>query len=61
MDWMKITSAIFLVFMIVMIWPAARHHFKHGKKGSNKEWMNVAMLLGAVVGFVILLILMVKK
>lgn len=57
--WMKIGSAILLGMMIFFIWPAARHHMKHGTKGTSSQWMNALFLLGGVMLFVLLLMKMV--
>lgn len=59
--WLKLSIAIVMGIMIIRMWPAANHWLKHGPKGSNKEWLNLALILAGVVGFVILLILMVRK
>lgn len=58
--WSKILLAIFLVIMIVKLWPAANHMLKHGPKGSADDWKAALIPIAAVVGFVILLILMVR-
>jgi len=58
--WSKILLAIFLVIMIVKLWPAANHMMKHGPKGSADDWKAALIPIAAVVGFVILLILMVR-
>ena len=59
--WMKIASAAFLGMMLFMIWPSAMHWMKNGPKGTKKDWQGAIIPLAAMVGFVILLILMVKK
>jgi len=58
--WMKVASALFLGIMVWRLWPAANHWMKNGPKGSKKEWQGAAFLLLGVVGFVILLIMMVR-
>ncbi|TCK18149.1 hypothetical protein DFR30_1413 [Thiogranum longum] len=58
--WSKILLAIFLVIMIVKLWPAAKHMMKHGPKGSADDWKAALLPIAAVVGFVIFLILMVR-
>lgn len=58
--WSKILVAIFLMIMIVKLWPAANHMLKHGPKGSNDDWKAALFPILAVVGFVIFLILMVR-
>jgi len=59
--WMKISIAVVMGFMIIRMIPAARHWLKNGPKGSSKEWLTSAMLLGGVVLFVGLLILLVRS
>ena len=56
---MKIGSAVLLAMMIFFILPSAIHHLKHGRKGSNKEWLNAILLLGGVMLFVLLLMKLV--
>lgn len=58
--WIKIASAAFLGIMVWRLWPAANEWMKNGPKGSKKDWQTVIMVLVAVVGFVILLIMMVR-
>ena len=53
--WMKIVWAGLLGFFIWRMIPTARHWLKNGPRGSSKEWMTTAMLLGGVVLFVLLL------
>ena len=60
MDWYKIGSAIFLVAMLVFIFPRMRHAMKHAPKGTAQDWMGYVVPIIAVIGFVILLILMVQ-
>ena len=59
--WMKILIAVLFGFMIWRMWPITRHWLQHGPKGSSKDWQQVALLLGGVVLFVILLVMMVRK
>ncbi len=59
MDWMKIGSAILLIGMFIFILPRAKHMLANSRKGSQSEWLNVALLLGVVVLFVFILIKLV--
>ena len=59
MDWMKITSALFLLAMIVFLFPRMREAVKNSPKGTMSDWMGYIIPLAAVIGFVILLINMV--
>ena len=52
--------AAVLGFMVIRLWPAASHMFKHGPKGSGEDWRAVLLPIAAVIGFVVLLILMVR-
>lgn len=58
--WIKITVALVLGFMVIRFWPVASQMFKHGPKGSADDWRAVLLPIAAVIGFVILLILMVR-
>ena len=40
MDWIKIVSALFLLAMLVMIFPGARRAMKEAPKGSMQDWMS---------------------
>ena len=59
MDWLKIGSALFLVAMLVFIFPRMRHAVKHSPKGSSKDWMGFVGIIVVVALFVMLLISMV--
>ena len=59
MDWVKIGSALFLLAMLVFIFPRMRDAVKHSPKGNMQDWMGFIIPLVAVIGFVILLIMMV--
>lgn len=58
--WLKIGTAAILAFMLWRLWPVANHWMKHGPRGSKKDWHTAILALAAVVGFVILLIMMVR-
>jgi vacuolar-type H+-ATPase subunit I/STV1 len=59
--WFKIPIAILLGFMIWRMIPTAIDWIKNGPKGSSKEWLNVSMLIGAVVLFVAFLVTTVQN
>lgn len=58
--WMKLGSALLVLAMIGMIFPAAMKGFKEGNKGSRQEWMGIVLPIGGVVVFIILLVMMVR-
>jgi len=58
--WMKVGSAAILAFMLWRLWPVANHWMKNGPKGDKNDWQTAIIALAAVVGFVILLIMMVR-
>ncbi len=60
MDWLKIISALFLVAMMVMLYPSLKHASKNSPKGTKDDWMSVIKPLLFVVLFVIALIVMIK-
>lgn len=57
---MKIAIAAVLGIMLFKLWPAANHYMKHGPKGTAKDWKAAIVPLAMVVGFVVLLIMMVR-
>ena len=59
MDWMKIGSAVFLIAMIIFIWPSAKHMVTNSPKAEAGDWQAVVLPLLAVAGFVALLIYLV--
>ncbi len=59
MDWLKIGSAVFLLAMIVYMWPRMKHAVANSPKGTMNDWMGYIIPIAAVVGFIILLIQMV--
>ena len=59
MDWTQIGGALFLLAMLVFIFPRMRHAVKHSPKGNMLDWMGFIIPIVAVIGFVILLIMMV--
>jgi len=59
MDWTQIGSVLFLVAMLVFIFPRMRHAVKNSPKGSADDIKGVLIPIVMVVLFVILLIMMV--
>ena len=51
MDWVKIGSALFLVAMMVFIFPRMRHAAKNAPKGTSSDWMSFVLIIAAVAGF----------
>ena len=59
MDWVTIGSALFLVAMMVFIFPRMRHAAKNAPKGTSSQWLNflvIIILVGAFVMFLISLV-----
>ena len=59
MDWLKIGSALFLVAMIIYLFPRAKQVIENTPKGSMKDWMGYIVPMLAVILFIILLITLV--
>jgi hypothetical protein len=59
MDWLKIGSALFLLAMIIFLFPRAKHVIENSPKASMQEWMGYIVPMAAVILFVILLIALV--
>ena len=60
MDWMKILAAAAAIMMLFFLWPAYKHWSKNSPKAEPGDWQAVALPLLAVVGFVVLLVMMVR-
>ncbi len=59
--WLKVVIALMLAMMLWRLWPAAKHMLEHGPKGTSKDWMGVALPIGAVVLFIVFLVMMVRN
>lgn len=58
--WMKIAWAAVLGMLIVRMWPVAKQWLEHGPKGTTEDWRAVLLPIAGVVGFVLLLIMLVR-
>ena len=61
MDWTQIAWALVLIMFAVYMFPRARHWMKHGPKGDSSDWRAAIIPIAMVIGFVFLLILMVRS
>ncbi|MDD4965463.1 hypothetical protein [Halothiobacillus sp.] len=61
MDWLKIFSALFIVAMLVFLWPRAGQMIRESRKGSLNEWLLVGMLLLGVAAFVAFLMYGIRR
>ena len=59
MDWTTILQAVFLAAMLVFLAPKAYQMIKHSPEGDTNQWLSALIPLGAVMGFVLLLIFLV--
>lgn len=58
--WMKIAWAAMLVMLLVFLYPRAKHWLEHGPKAEKGDWRSALLPLALVVGFVVLLVAMVR-
>lgn len=61
MDWMKISSAIFLILMLIFLLPRAKHMLKHSPKAESGDWQAVLIPILGVIGFIALLAWLVSQ
>lgn len=61
MDWLKISTAIFLVLLLVFLLPRAKHMLTNSPKAQTGDWQAVLLPLIGVVGFIVLLVWLVSK
>ena len=59
MDWVKIGSALFMLAMVIYLFPRAKQAVQNSRKAESGEWLNFALLMGGVVLFIIVLIALV--
>lgn len=59
MDWVKIGSALFMLAMVIWLFPRAKHVIQNSPKGSSQDWLGFLIPIAAVVLFVIVLISLV--
>lgn len=57
---MKIAMAAVLVLILFRLWPAYKASQERGEKAEAGDWKAALIPLGAVVGFVVLLVMMVR-
>lgn len=57
---LKIAAAALLVLMLFYLWPVYKHWQEHGRKAEKGDWPAAILPLGAVVLFVIVLIMAVR-
>ena len=60
MDWMKWGMALLIGAMIVLLLPQAKQMMQQSREATGADWKGVLLPLLAVVGFVILLIALVR-
>lgn len=58
--WMKIGWAVMIVMMLAFMYPRAKHWMQHGPKAEKGDWSAAILPLLAVIGFVALLVMMVR-
>jgi len=58
--WLEIIVVIVLGMLLFRMYPAAKHWMENGPKAEKGDWSAVMLPLLAVIGFVILLIAMVR-
>ncbi len=56
---LQIASAVLVVMMLVVLWPAARHWMKNSPQAQPGDWQAALVPLLLVAGFVMLLIWLV--
>lgn len=59
MDWIKIGSALFILAMIIFLFPRAKHAIENSPKGSMKDWMGYILPMAAIALFILVLITLV--
>ena len=58
--WLQIATAVVVGMMLFFLYPTAKHWLKHGPKAEKGDWNAALLPLLLVVGFVVLLVMMVR-
>jgi archaellum biogenesis protein FlaJ (TadC family) len=61
MDWEKFLWAILIVMMILTLIPRAKMMFQQSRQAQPGDWSSAILPLLLVVGFVILLVVLVRR
>lgn len=61
MDWMQISSAIFLILILVFLLPRAKHMLKNSPKAESGDWQAAFIPIIGVVAFIALLAWLVSQ
>ena len=59
MDWVQIGSALFMLAMIIFLFPRAKQAIQNSPKGNAQDWLGYVIPMAAVALFIILLIALV--
>lgn len=57
---LKIAAALLMALMLFYLWPVYKHWQEHSPKAQQGDWGAAILALGAVILFVILLIMAVR-
>ena len=61
MDWTHLIWAAVLIMFAVCMFPRALHWLTNGPRGDSADWRAAMIPIAMVIGFVFLLILMVRS
>jgi len=57
----QVIWAVISVMVFFFLFPTAKKWIKGGPRGSSAQWINFAVIIAAVFGFVALLVIMLKS
>ena len=60
-DWMKILSVVFLVLLLVYLFPRAKHMMQNSPKAEKGDWQSAIVPLAGVIAFIALLAWLVSQ
>ncbi len=60
MDWSKITYALLMLAMLIIIFPRAKQAVANSPKATKDDWMGFIKPMAFVVIFIIVLIMLVR-
>ncbi len=58
---LQIASAVLVVIMLAVLWPAAKHWMQNSPEAKPGDWQAVGLALALVAGFIALLVYLVRS
>lgn len=61
MDWVKIGWAVFMVLLLIAVFPRALQAYRNSPAGTPKQWLGALLPLLGVIVFLYLLVMLARS